>query len=172
MLGGSAALLAQAVKLGKVPAPPAWTLEAGFVLGLLLPAVWLQITLLGAGDQYWLGHWSMLLAPLAIGLPLSIAVLCLYWGSRLGRLLLANRLVWFIGLISYSLYLWHFVVMLQLIKLVGDPYATWSHWVTFPLCLSLVTAMAALSYYLVERPFFPGLPFRKGPAPVASQPDK
>jgi peptidoglycan/LPS O-acetylase OafA/YrhL len=92
--------------------------------------------------------------PLVIGLPLSVSVLGLYWGSRIGAALLANRVVYFLGLISYSLYLWHFVVMQQLPLLVGDQYAEWPHWVTFPLVTLTVVVVASLSYYLVERPFY------------------
>lgn len=47
-------------------------------------------------------------------------VLGIYWGSRIGTLLCANRVVYFIGLISYSLYLWHFVVMQQILQILYE----------------------------------------------------
>jgi peptidoglycan/LPS O-acetylase OafA/YrhL len=154
LLGASAALVAQWVSLHQRPRPGAWQLDLMFVLGLVIPAIWLWHVVLGAGASYWAGHWGMLTAPTALGLPLAIAVLGLYWGSRLGARLLANRAVYFLGLISYSLYLWHFVVMQQLQLLIGDAYQDLPHWVTFPLNAAVAVAVASLSYYLVERPFY------------------
>jgi peptidoglycan/LPS O-acetylase OafA/YrhL len=154
LLGASAALAAQAVESRGLRRPRKRALDLGFVLGLVLPAVWLWQVVLAAGADYWLGHWSMQVAPLALGLPLSISVLCLYLGSPLGRLLLANRAVYFLGLVSYSLYLWHFVVMQQLAQIAGDSYANWPHAVTFPLSLAAVLLVASVSYYGIERPFY------------------
>jgi peptidoglycan/LPS O-acetylase OafA/YrhL len=154
LLGASAALLVQFVSLHDRPRPAAWKLDLLFVLGLLIPAIWLWQVVLSAGAEYWLGHWGMVVAPLALGLPLSMAVLGLYWGSRVGNFLLANRVIYFLGLISYSLYLWHFVVMQQIQLLIGDAYASLPHWVTFPLAVVAVIAVASASYYLVERPFY------------------
>jgi len=161
LLGASAALLAQRAALVGSPRPPGWMLDSGFVVGLVLPGIWLWQVLLPAGADYWMGHWSMLVGPIALGLPLSLAIYCLYRGSRLGALLLANRAVYFLGLVSYSLYLWHFVVMQQLIKGIGPGYAELPHRVTFPLAGAATLAVAGISYYLVERPFFRLKPWRK-----------
>lgn len=154
LLGASAALIVQWGSLREWPRPSGRVLDLMFAFGLLLPAVWLWNVVLAASAEYWLGHWSMVIAPLVMGLPLSVAVLALYWGSRLGAALLANRAVYFLGLISYSLYLWHFVVMQQLQVLLGARYTEMPHWVTFPLSATAVIAVASLSYYLVERPFY------------------
>ena len=154
MLGASAALLVQWRSLAERPSLPVWVLNLMFGLGLLLPAAWLWNVVLPVSGEYWLGHWSMVVAPLAMGVPLSLSVLGLYWGSRWGAALLANRVVYFLGLISYSLYLWHFVVMQQLQTLIADRYAELPHWVTFPLSAAAVILVASLSYYLVERPFY------------------
>jgi peptidoglycan/LPS O-acetylase OafA/YrhL len=125
---------------------------------------------LPAGADYWMGHWSMLMGPIALGLPLSVTVYCLYRGSRLGSLLLANRPVYYLGLVSYSLYLWHFVVMQQLIQAVGPGYAEWSHWITFPLATAAALGVASLSYFLIERPFYRLKPWRKARSEASSQP--
>lgn len=154
LLGASAALLVQFISLNDRPRPAPWVLDLMFVLGLLTPAVWLWQLVLSAGADYWLGHWGMVVAPFAVGLPLSVAVLGLYWGSRIGTFLLANRAIYFLGLISYSLYLWHFVVMQQIQFLLGGAYSTLPHWVTFPLTTTSVLVTATASYYLVERPFY------------------
>ena len=160
LLGASAALLARYVEMHKLRRPPAWALDLGFGAGLLLPALWLWLIVLPAGEGYWLGHWSMRMAPLALGLPLSLSVLCLYWGSRGGALLLANRPVYALGLVSYSLYLWHFVVMQQLQKALGDGYGDLPHGVTFPLACAAVLLVATTSYFLAERPFYRLKPWR------------
>lgn len=154
LLGASAALLAQYSALRPGFRPSAWLLDAAFAVGLLLPALWLWHGVLAAGAAYWEGHWTMLVSPIAIGLPLSLAVLSVYWGSRLGRLLLANRAVYFLGLVSYSLYLWHFVVMQQLQQAWGGAWGDLPHAARFPLAVLAALAAATASYYLAERPFY------------------
>ena len=154
LAGASAALLVQYVAVRNLPKPSPLALDLMFAAGLIAPGLWLWNVVLAAGSAYWKGHWSMLIGPLALGLPLSVSVLSLYWGSRLGELLFANRVVYFLGLVSYSLYLWHFVAMQQLQKAIGDGYAGLSHWITFPVCVGAVVGVAALSYYLAERPFY------------------
>ena len=96
----------------------------------------------------------MIIAPLALGLPLSLIVISLYWGSRIGRLLFANPVVYFIGLISYSLYLWHFVVLQQAGIVFGEAYTGMQGFTKFLVSLSLVVIVSTVSYYLFERPFF------------------
>jgi peptidoglycan/LPS O-acetylase OafA/YrhL len=145
--------------------PSAWLLDLMFVAGLLFPSIWLWQVVLAAGADYWQGHWSMLVAPVALGLPLAMAVASLYWGCRIGTWLLANRVVYFLGLISYSLYLWHFVVMQQIQVSIGERYATLPHWVTFPVSAGAVIALASASYFLVERPFYRLQPWRKALRP-------
>ncbi len=83
-----------------------------------------------------------------------MVVLGLYWGSRIGNFLLANRVVYFLGLISYSFYLWHFVVMQQIQQFMGEAYPGLTHWIKFPLATTAVLLVASLSYYLIERPFY------------------
>ena len=95
-----------------------------------------------------------MLAPLALGLKLSIMVTSLYLGSRIGRLLLANPLVYFPGLISYSLYPWHFVVLQQASPLFGDVHAGLRGVPRFLFLLLLVVLVSGASYLLFERPFF------------------
>jgi peptidoglycan/LPS O-acetylase OafA/YrhL len=161
MLGSTAALLTQSFAIREFQKPAGWVLDLMFVLGITVAAAWLMNIVLGAGAEYWRGHWSMIIAPLALGLPLAIAVLGLYWGSRLGTILLANRLMYFLGLISYSLYLWHFVVMQQIQQVAAAFYSDLSHWITFPLAVICVVGVASLSYWLVEKPFYSLRSFRE-----------
>lgn len=65
--------------------------------------------------------------------------------SRLSQFLSA-RWIGFVGLISYSLYLWQ-----QPFLVVSQP--SWGLVRRLPYCLFITGAVALLSYYLVERPF-------------------
>ena len=65
------------------------------------------------------------------------------WGARL----LSLPPIRYVGLISYSLYLWHWPV-LTYYRRVGDPHGFEK--IALPL---VCIALAALSYHLVERPF-------------------
>ncbi len=154
LLGASAAIIAQYFAVSQKPRPAPWALDLMFVLGIALSVLWLDQVVLAAAEEYWLGHWSMIIAPLALGLPLATISLALYWGSRLGAFLLSNRVVYFLGVISYSLYLWHFVVMLQLQFLIGESYSSMSNWFKFPLATVAVILTASISYYAIEKPFY------------------
>jgi peptidoglycan/LPS O-acetylase OafA/YrhL len=69
------------------------------------------------------------------------------------RRLLANRVLLFLGLVSYGVYLWHLGVMLQFADwglgnhVLIHPYVHWAL-----LGGAATVAIASLSYYLVERP--------------------
>ena len=154
LLGASAAMVVQWFELNSIKKPPAIILDGMFLAGTTLAVLWLWEILLPNGAFYWQGHWSMVIAPLAFGLPLSLMVISLYWGSRIGKLLFANPVIYFLGLISYSLYLWHFVVLQQAGAVFGE---TWSNLPGIPrflLSLALVVLVSSVSYYVFERPFF------------------
>jgi peptidoglycan/LPS O-acetylase OafA/YrhL len=153
LLGASAALLVQWFSLHKIKTPNPIFLDGLFLTGSALAVYWLAGILFPNAAVYWSGHWSMLIAPLALGLPLSLIVISLYWGSRIGRLLFANRVIYFVGLISYSLYLWHFVVMQQATVVFGDAWSDLPQITRFLSSLGLVITVSTLSYYLFERPF-------------------
>jgi peptidoglycan/LPS O-acetylase OafA/YrhL len=64
------------------------------------------------------------------------------------RRLLASRWLLWIGLVSYSLFLYHLFVLTELhrIQFAG------SQFLLIPVGLALSVAVAAVSYYVVERP--------------------
>ena len=154
LLGASAALLVQWLEFRSIKRPPVWLPDALFLTGVVLAWVWFWAIMLPNGGVFWSGHWSMMIAPVAVGLPLSLIVLSLYLGSRIGRLLFANPLVYFLGLISYSLYLWHFVVLQQAGTVFGETYSALHGLPKFLFSALLVVLVSTASYYLFERPFF------------------
>jgi len=154
LLGASAAILVKWMEMKQIERPPAWALDLLFLTGAVIASLWLSQIVVTYGHVYWRGHWSMVIAPITLGVSLSLIVLSIYWGSRLGKWLCANPPVYYIGLISYSLYLWHFVVMQQLQQLGGESYAKLSGITSFALSTLLVIGLSSLSYALFERPFF------------------
>ena len=154
LLGASAAILVQWLDLRSPGQPNVWLMDSLFLIGTTLAVLWLWKIVLPNGDSYWSGHWSMVIAPLALGLPLSLMVFSLYRGSRIGRWLFANPVVYFLGLISYSLYLWHFVVLQQADVVFGEAYTDMQGFPKFLISFLLVVLVSTVSYYLFERPFF------------------
>ena len=154
LLGASAALLVQWLDLRSIKRPAAWLLDGLFLAGAALVSIWFWNVMLPNGDVYWSGHWSMVIAPLALGTALSLMVMSLYWGSRIGRVLFANPVVYFFGLISYSLYLWHFIVLQQADLVLGATFTAMHGFPKFLLSLLLVVLVSAVSYYVFERPFY------------------
>jgi peptidoglycan/LPS O-acetylase OafA/YrhL len=83
--------------------------------------------------------------PLLVGLGYSILLLAILWGGTAIRGVFELAPLRFIGLISYSLYLWHLPVLHAMIPA----------FVEAPMTLRIAGAFvfAYLSYQLVERPF-------------------
>jgi len=74
-------------------------------------------------------------------------------GSWLGRLLTVQPLPW-LGKISYGLYIWHLIVRPFVFVWVIRPlHLPRTFGVLIPVTLAFVIAVAAISYYLYERPF-------------------
>jgi peptidoglycan/LPS O-acetylase OafA/YrhL len=117
-----------------------WAAAAGVYVGVSL---WLPVTpfVLDRGDQ--------LVAHVSFGLVAFLLMLPAVFGEHavgLPRRLLANRLVAWLGLISYGIFLWHYVVTLQL-----DGGGT-ALPVVLLVTLAVTVPCAAASYYVVERP--------------------
>ncbi len=106
------------------------------------------------GLTYWGGHWSLFVWHSLFGAAVALLVLVAALGSKVTDFLFGNPLVMYLGLISYSLYLWHFPVVKWLhqaklpILVADDPLLNGLLWAFLPVLL-----VSSLSYWLVERPF-------------------
>jgi peptidoglycan/LPS O-acetylase OafA/YrhL len=146
-----------------VVAKPQWVKFANcwLVIGLLALMA-LVITTAARGDfmakleaPYLLFHYSL------VAVTFGCLILGAAGRSRLGSLLFGNRLLRFLGLISYSLYLWHYP-MLQLAqetgRLDGAHGPAWLY--VACICVPAIILAAWLSYRYIERPFLVTAPAR------------
>jgi peptidoglycan/LPS O-acetylase OafA/YrhL len=86
----------------------------------------------------------------------------------LARRVLGNPLLAWFGLVSYGVFLWHQPLMPKVINAGGDDIIPGSPFLSLLLSLGAVSlAIAAASYYLVERPILRFKDRRRPPPPRA-----
>ncbi|MBY4797728.1 acetyltransferase [Collinsella sp. AGMB00827] len=90
---------------------------------------------------------------LATMLTLAVIAACAWPGSRLARIFSNKALVW-IGQRSYSIYLWHYPLLL-LMNPASD--VSQKPWWVLALQVVLVVAISALCYQFIETPFRQGV---------------
>jgi peptidoglycan/LPS O-acetylase OafA/YrhL len=122
-IASSSALLSNRYRFGQVP----WFAFVLLVLALLAPAQ------------------QQLYATPAIVIATAVIIVTLHPDTVLCQLL-TLRFVLLVGLMSYSLYLWHWTVLSISRWTIGI------HWWSVPGQISLTLALAAASYVFVERP--------------------
>jgi peptidoglycan/LPS O-acetylase OafA/YrhL len=96
---------------------------------------------------------GVMFLPLSAAVPATISVVvlsailiaCLKQGTGAYELLTLEKVV-YVGLISYSLYLWHWTVLSISRWTIGI------HWWSAPLQLSIMLLLASLSYRFIETP--------------------
>jgi peptidoglycan/LPS O-acetylase OafA/YrhL len=90
-----------------------------------------------------------------VGLGVALPAIFAVPGRGFAGRVLANRVLAYLGLISFAMYLYHLAVIKQVDRWLGEPMdaALGVRLVTYiGLGLFLTVAIASLSYYLVERP--------------------
>lgn len=85
----------------------------------------------------------------------SLAIALLVFGvavrGPVTRALFENALILWLGTISYSIYLWHLVLMPHIAAAVDSATLSWAAFAV--MATPVIVAVSAASYYLVERPF-------------------
>ena len=103
-------------------------------------------------DVYWTGHWILVVWTPMVALAIALLVFSLREPTWEWRWLGSKVLVW-LGHVSFGIYLWHFQVMRALVLLWPELWNTPSmSLAALVISLPATLAMAALSYYCVERP--------------------
>lgn len=113
--------------------------EIGACIGLLLILV----------PAYFLTSSSAFPLPWAVAPVAGASILIVTHGSFINRVVLSNRILVGIGLISYSLYLWHWPLLSFLHIEYSGLAANWMR----ALALVLAFILATSSYWLLEKPF-------------------
>lgn len=134
------------------PGLPSW-IGSGAVLASLAGLLWVG-WLLSRAEDYWHSHWhytwhvlaAVILGGLVLSAALSNAASIRFLGTPALRL---------VGLISYSMYLWHFPVIFfakrYLAPWAGDPVRFF--WFMLVICGAATLAIGLMSYRYVELPF-------------------
>jgi peptidoglycan/LPS O-acetylase OafA/YrhL len=103
---------------------------------------------------YWRGHWLFFVWHGCFGLFATLLFYGIASNCSFGRLLFGNRFMVFTGVISYSLYLWHFLIIDWILKssllssVKGDVFFS-----LLIVSLPSVFVISVISYLIFERPF-------------------
>ena len=169
----SSAATAGLLRAPRVPALGAWIVAGGLYLVMCYTLGAPEVSVFADRPTRLESLFEFVMSGLVAGVLLLPAV----FGTREGglpRRLLAARPVAWLGLVSYGIYLWHWSIAKWLLDLhvlehfSGAPFLSLTG-----LTLAITVPIAALSYYLVERPilrFKEGRPRRRGAAEPARAP--
>ena len=116
---------------------------------LLLGLMQWQLSL---NEVYWTGHWILVVWTPMVAFAIALLVFSLREPTWEWRWLGSKVFVW-LGHVSFGIYLWHFQVMRALVLLWPELWSTPSmSLLALVISLPATLALAALSYYCVERP--------------------
>lgn len=103
---------------------------------------------------YWAGHPLLFLKNTLLGVSIASIIMACLLGSRLTNMMFGNRLMIHIGVISYSIYLWHYPVVLFLSKwsFIAD-YSGYRLPLLAAFAIPLTWLISYASYRWIERPF-------------------
>ncbi len=145
------AVVSVAAEHARLPRPLRWVAQhpGACWLGALGVFVFLCVV---PNPQYLLAPWATEDATTYfVGQLLLVSLLALPAvfdsGRGVPRRILSNRVVAWLGLVSYGIFLWHAGVIDAL-----NPHGTWTFFPLLMATLALTIGIAAISYYVVERP--------------------
>jgi peptidoglycan/LPS O-acetylase OafA/YrhL len=112
-------------------------------------------------EEYFRGEWTLYTWHMLFGAAVAVLLVATAWNGRIVAAVLANRVMVGLGAISYSIYLWHYPLLLWL-KNSGGVEAAAKHgmMLMLPLALADVVPVAYISYRFIERPFLSDAPGR------------
>ena len=122
----------------------------------------------GAFTVWWLAevglnqHWIFLWGYTLLAVMVAVVVLALVQTNWPVRRVLSIKPLRIIGMVSYGIYLWHYLVF----AMVGNAWPHWSAWWQAIVALTLTAGVTTASWFLVERPFL-RLKDRLGTSPRA-----
>jgi peptidoglycan/LPS O-acetylase OafA/YrhL len=112
-------------------------------------------------EEYFRGEWTLYTWHTLFGAASAVLLVAVAWNGRIVTAVLANRAMVGLGAISYSIYLWHYPLLLW-IKSSGWAEGAAKHgmMLMLPLALAVVVPVAYISYHFIERPFHSDAPGR------------
>ena len=130
-----------------------WMSDLMVVIGLL-GIVFMMLMVELNFRTYWEGNAMLLYGYTITAMFIGTVVLGTAVGGRLSRILFANSAMLFIGIISYSLYLWHYPILIWTQKLLDHLSISGDRlWWLIGMGVPLSVLAAMISYALAERPF-------------------
>ena len=115
----------------------------------------LVVILWPLAQAYWQGHWLLYTWHLLVAAPLAAIIAGAAMGGRLSKIFFGTRLTLGLGEISYSMYLWNYVVLLGLLRFGffdGLREDTRLAWITL-YSIGPVILVSTVSWWVTERPF-------------------
>ena len=118
-------------------------------IGLMTMCAWI----FGVGRQYWDGHPLLFFWHTLTSVALGLIIFSAARGTALTQRLLANRILHYLGEVSFGIYLWHIPILLWLQPFVPTTWSGAERMLGVGIPLMVLTVLAAhLSYVLIERP--------------------
>jgi peptidoglycan/LPS O-acetylase OafA/YrhL len=137
--------------------------RAADVMGLLAvtAAIGLMYLLHYRVEEYFRGEWTLYTWHMLFGAAVAVLLVATAWNGRIVAAVLANRVMVGLGAISYSIYLWHYPLLLWLKNSEWvEGAAKHGMMLMLPLALAVVVPVAYISYRFIERPFLSDAPGR------------
>ncbi len=133
------------------PRPLVWLAGRPAFAWLAAIAAYVALSVSQPGTAFLLGRGQQVAAHLAFGVIAALLLFPAVFADRSAGLpgrILAQPVIAWLGLVSYGIFLWHYVVTLELgVGGAGAPFV-----VVLLGAFAIATACAAASYYIVERP--------------------
>jgi peptidoglycan/LPS O-acetylase OafA/YrhL len=103
--------------------------------------------------NYWSSSWMVIGWPFAFALACAGIALCIQRFEDPLRPVLKWTGLAYLGLISYSLYLMHTIVLGTMFRGYNHSHPTFAPWLMIPYVIVMTIVLCSVTYYLVEQPF-------------------